>query len=451
MLKPSEVKNYEFKPAGRNAYKADDVDTFFAEVAISYEKMFRENGELIKRISLLADRLEQYKNDEVDIKQAVLSAQKAADIIIRDAQESVEDSKNEAAAILAAAKGEATVIKQDAEKQAIVDSDLLMTLAKNKAEDIINKAKEKAHGILIAANNSANDKVGAANRTITSESLHYDMLKKEVSEFRASILAQYKTHIELISKLPELAIEEAAKVENESAPVDVVDIDEETLENPVFVEADPDDSVLEFSDEEVIEFYSTDDEDTGVDEESEEDSAGEPVVKTTLPFDFFGEESELEFIDDGNHVDDMPVSTIADDGSIGFSKKNPLPVENVISDYIDDESTDSIVSEDSVSETEDAYEIDSEDDVDDSFESAEEDVSDEEAFSEETDDLSDYSFDTDITDSDDEDDASDKSDEGGSLSQNQSYSAFFDAIESIDIDDFEEEKPKHRGFFHRNK
>ena len=41
MLKPSEVKNYEFKSAGRNAYKADDVDMFFAEVVISYEKMYR--------------------------------------------------------------------------------------------------------------------------------------------------------------------------------------------------------------------------------------------------------------------------------------------------------------------------------------------------------------------------------------------------------------------------
>ena len=122
MLNPIEIKNYEFKSAGRNAYKADDVDTFFAEVVISYEKMYRENNELIKRISMLADRLEQYKNDEVDIKQAVISAQKAADIIIRDAQESVEDSKAEAEAILAAAKGEAAVIKQDAEKQAIVDS-----------------------------------------------------------------------------------------------------------------------------------------------------------------------------------------------------------------------------------------------------------------------------------------------------------------------------------------
>lgn len=213
MMKPSELKQYEFKSAGRNAYKADDVDSFFGEVLVNYEKMYRENSELFKRVSLLAERLESYKNDEAEIKQAVLSAQKAADIIVKDAENSVADAKQEAEAILAAAKGEADIIKSDAEKQAVADSELLLSIARDKAEDIMNKAKEEAHGILIAANDSASDTVGAATRTITSESIHYDMLKKEVSEFRASILAQYKAHIELISKLPELAVEEASKIE----------------------------------------------------------------------------------------------------------------------------------------------------------------------------------------------------------------------------------------------
>ncbi|MBR4286861.1 MAG: DivIVA domain-containing protein [Clostridia bacterium] len=228
MMTPSQLRQYEFKSAGRNAYKAEEVDSFFAEVLISYERMYRENSELIKRVSLLADRLEQYKKDEVDIKQAVLSAQKAADIIVRDAQAASEDAKLEAEALLAAAKGEAQIIKEDAEKQAIADSDLLMSMARDKAEEILNKAKEKAHGILIAANDSASDAMGAANRTVTSESLHYEMLKKEVAEFRASILAQYKAHIEMISKLPEMAVEEAAKVEN---PPISDEIDMEKIEN----------------------------------------------------------------------------------------------------------------------------------------------------------------------------------------------------------------------------
>ena len=68
MMTPSQLKEYEFKTAGRNAYKADDVDDFFAEVAANYTKMFHENGELVRRVGLLADRLEKFKKEEEEIK-----------------------------------------------------------------------------------------------------------------------------------------------------------------------------------------------------------------------------------------------------------------------------------------------------------------------------------------------------------------------------------------------
>ncbi len=295
MMTPSQIRQYEFKSAGRNAYKAEDVDSFFGEVLVSYERMYRENSELIKRVSLLADRLEQYKKDEVDIKQAVLSAQKAADIIVRDAQMASEDAKAEAEAILAAAKGEAQIIKADAERQAIADSDLLMSMARDKAEDILNKAKEKAHGILIAANDSASDTVGAANRTITSESLHYEMLKKEVSEFRASILAQYKAHIEMISKLPEIADAEAAKIEN---PPVAEDVDVSKLENAFeeeetteeenvvleYVEVPEEDAICDSSEEiNVVDEEVAVDDDISCDETDEESSSDDVDVQVYEP------------------------------------------------------------------------------------------------------------------------------------------------------------------------
>ncbi len=303
MMTPSQLRQYEFKSAGRNAYKAEDVDSFFGEVLVSYERMYRENGELIKRVSLLADRLEQYKNDEVDIKQAVLSAQKAADIIVRDAQMASEDAKAEAEAILAAAKGEAQIIKADAERQAIADSDLLMSMARDKAEDILNKAKEKAHGILIAANDSASDTVGAANRTITSESLHYEMLKKEVSEFRASILAQYKAHIEMISKLPELAEAEAAKIENPPVPAEV---DVSKLENAFEEEVaqEPENVVLEY-----VEVPDVEEDEVTVTESNESENVDEDIIaEEENTAESLVEEAAETQVPDDTEPADIPIS-----------------------------------------------------------------------------------------------------------------------------------------------
>ncbi len=404
MLTPAQLKAYEFKTAGRNAYKAEDVDAFFGEVAVNYEKMFRENSELIKRVSLLADKLEQYKNDEVDIKEAVLSAQKAANLIVKEAENSVADSKDEAEAILAAAKGEAEVIKADAEKQAIADADLVLAVAKDKAEEIIAKAKEKAHGILIAANDSASDTMGAANRTITSESLHYDMLKKEVSEFRASILAQYKVHIELISKLPELADEEASKIENVELPEKSVDEIEEFVDNnfsPVSEEVN--DNVLEFVVEPEDEI-----------ERSEEDFCGEPVVKTELPDEFYDENSTLEFVEDD--IQEEPVASIEDfeasfeetaDNApvdIPISKKFSVDVNRIDYDSIENPSVEPEIENDSDEAQED----------------------------------SNFSFGYD--EDEDEDD--------GALN-----ASFFDMIEKIDTesDDEVEDKSKKRGFFRKRK
>lgn len=219
MMTPSQLKEYEFKTAGRNAYKADDVDDFFAEVAANYTKMFHENGELVRRVGLLADRLEKFKKEEEEIKSAVVSAQRAADIIVRDARNSVADAESEAEAVLAAAKSEAAMIKSDAEKQAIADSELLLSMTRDKAQEIIKKAKEEAGEILLKANSTAKDAMGAATRTMTSESLHFEMLKKEVAEFKSSILNQYKSHIELITRLPDLAEEEAKKIEGDKPTV----------------------------------------------------------------------------------------------------------------------------------------------------------------------------------------------------------------------------------------
>lgn len=399
MMTPSELREYEFKGAGRNAYKSDDVDNFFGEVAVAYEKIYRENAELIKRVGLLADRLEQFKKDEEQIKQAVIGAQKAADIIVKEAETSVEDSKAEAEAILAAAKGEADIIKADAEKQAIADSDLLLSIARDKAEAIINKAKEEAHGILIEANDSAKDTVGAATRTITSESLHYEMLKKEVSDFRASILAQYKAHIELISKLPELAVEEAEKQ---------VEIPEEAVDETIVDEinsVDPENDIIEFveADEEVEETFDF----------NEELSTEEEVVKTTLPYDFFEEDSSLEFVEEPDEI---------------FEENNII--DEISSDTFAVPLEESLSSEESVETIADASVEESEESV----ESEAEDIPISQGFSINP-----------LNVSDDLDVFSNSDNTPKSL---------FDSFETIDDEndeEFEEEPKKKRGFFRRKK
>ena len=340
MMTPTQLREHEFKASGRNAYKADDVDAFIAELSVDYEKMFRENGELIKRVSLLADRLEKYKNDEGDIKNAVMSAQKAAEMIIKDAESAASDSRSEAEAVLSAAKSEAEIIKNDAQRQAIADSELLLSMTRDKAQEIIKKAKEEAGSIILNAKSSASDKVGAATRTVTSETLLYDMLKKEVSDFKTSILSQYKAHIELISKLPEIAAEEAKKLDSEKSKAkEQPDANkEETASFVSYVEAESAEEAPEETDggkTERLEFSQL-----------FKDSFNEHTEEVAEIVDTIGAKDESENSDDGSEKEkpiefvnafeasftDAPVSHTAEDAEEEPSEETE-PEKEIISDF----------------------------------------------------------------------------------------------------------------------
>ncbi len=431
MMTPAQLMAYEFKSAGRNAYKADDVDAFFGEVAVNYERLYRENAELSKRMGLLADKLEQYKSDEGEIKQAVVAAQKAANLIVKEAEESVAGARSQADEIIAAAREEADAIRAEAERQAIADSELLLSISRDKAEEIIAKAKEKAHEIIIEANDTASSTVGAATRTITSESLHFDMLKKEVFDFKASILSQYKAHIELISKLPEIAAEEAKKIEGDEADTEApVDLSSTVSETEA---TSADDKPLEFVDEEEV--------------SDDETPENEEVVHTQLPYDFFAEDTSLEFVEDDEPEEEPAVTVDEFEADVEAGESDSEPADKTE----DDESTPAdipISRRFSVDIGRIDYSFDSEADEEGTDEGeSESEASDETEYDEEAVD-SDVDDDTDDEEEDDEDD-------NPSPRPNSFFSMFetvdADSEDEDDDDDDGDDKPTRRGFFWRKK
>ena len=62
MLTPKDLRNHQFQMSGRNGYLAADVDDYMDEVYNSYDQMFRENAEIVRKLQVLADRLAKYKS-----------------------------------------------------------------------------------------------------------------------------------------------------------------------------------------------------------------------------------------------------------------------------------------------------------------------------------------------------------------------------------------------------
>lgn len=197
MLTPDKIKEKQFQSSGRGSYRADDVDAFMNEVSASYEQMFKENGDLIRKISILAKKVEEYRADEESLKLALLNAQKLADQIVSEAKEKAE---KDSAEVITAAEKQVADAKAEAEKLAVN--------SKRDSAAIIESAKAEAERIIAEANKKSDEILGNINRKVTHETLVFDMTKKEAAEFKGRLVAMYKEHINLINQLPDIVDEQ---------------------------------------------------------------------------------------------------------------------------------------------------------------------------------------------------------------------------------------------------
>ncbi len=205
MLTPAQIKSHRFISAVRGTYKADDVDNYFEEVSTSYDQAFKENAELIKKIGVLAERLEAYRNDEDNIKSTLLTAQRMADSMIREANETSEEKLKSASEKLeyteTQAKMQAQVIIDDANKNAGEK----LSAAETKVKQIIDDAEKKAEEMLITAQKDSLEQLQKTKDELEKESHTLNILKKEAVAFKRDLLERYKQHIEFIGAINGMA------------------------------------------------------------------------------------------------------------------------------------------------------------------------------------------------------------------------------------------------------
>ncbi len=102
MLTIDEIKDISFRK-GRG-YRGEDVDAFIDEIIVSFEQLKKEKSDLIRKMDILATRVEQYRADEETVRNALLSSQRVADTSIKEANAKaskiVADAESKAQAIL---------------------------------------------------------------------------------------------------------------------------------------------------------------------------------------------------------------------------------------------------------------------------------------------------------------------------------------------------------------
>ena len=220
MIRPEQIANAKFTPVSAGTYDAQEVDAYLGTVAQAYAEVFNQNNALVKKISILAEKVEEYRNNEEAIKNALLDAHKMAESVSKDAE-------TKASAKISDAEAKAKEISENAEKQASELADA----ARSQAGDIVNnartavaslteRAQQEADGKLAAAKAKADEIISAANKQgeeiVGDSKSKYEYYTAELSKVKAE-MDRFKSMVEKLCSAQDIDIQEVMPAVNAAA------------------------------------------------------------------------------------------------------------------------------------------------------------------------------------------------------------------------------------------
>ncbi|WP_298032980.1 DivIVA domain-containing protein [uncultured Dysosmobacter sp.] len=86
MLTPQEVSTHAFTKAVMGGYNMAMVDEFLDELTDDYTALYKENAALKAKLKVLVEKVEEYRATEDSMRATLLTAQRMADSIVREAE-----------------------------------------------------------------------------------------------------------------------------------------------------------------------------------------------------------------------------------------------------------------------------------------------------------------------------------------------------------------------------
>lgn len=325
MLKTEQILNAKFTPVSKGTYSAEEVDAFLKSVAESYDESLNQNRELMKKISILADKIESYRNDEEAIKLSLLDAHRMAETVSKNAEEKADAKINEAESkskiILDGANRQSSQMIDEAREKAkeIVDNARtavasLTERAQAETEKAIVSAQNKAAEIVAAAKAEGESIVGTSKQSYEFYSAELAKVKAETEKFKETVKALCDGQLNLLDAIPAYAAAEAAheaEAAEEIIPEAVIEepAEEETEEAPIVYEPEETAVSVEEIEEEL--------------EEAGEELAEEPEEAI----------EEIEEIEDVEEIALEDIPEVDDDDDL-FSFIDDIELEEISDDAI---------------------------------------------------------------------------------------------------------------------
>ena len=134
MLTPQEVSEHAFAKAGFGGYNMAMVDEFLDQLTEDYTTLYKENAVLKSKMKVLVEKVEEYRSTEDAMRKTLLTAQRMADEIVKEAQASKETMVHQAED---EAKARVEGLRREVEAE-----QLRLTAAQNATAAYVAKLKE---------------------------------------------------------------------------------------------------------------------------------------------------------------------------------------------------------------------------------------------------------------------------------------------------------------------
>lgn len=162
-------------------YRAEEVDRYIEELTRKIEALEAEKADQQAKMKILADKINEYRAEEGNLKDALLEAQRIKNAIEADArtrsEKMIADAEEHSAHLKAEAKAHAT---------------RLLSEAKARADQMIADAKKQAE-----------ETIGSVRGQVETEQRTLARMQREVSTFKSTLISIYRSHLNLITSLPE--------------------------------------------------------------------------------------------------------------------------------------------------------------------------------------------------------------------------------------------------------
>lgn len=281
----------------QNGYNIAEVDALMAESAATIDAYEKQSGDLYHKLEVLAGKIEEYRQEEDAIKTALVTAQKMADKITKESNETasllISKSEETAKDTVANAKAESDKIISSAREY----STNLIAEKTQQAEEITNKAQDKANEVIASAKVVAQDILEQAKQ-ISDDLIAKSKAEKEAYEILSNTIKNdAKEFIEKVKSLynNELDALNSAKLDKEN--------DDTESEEKSIAEIDSEVSGLV---DEIEEFTSSipqpiSSEESDDDTEDAEAEEAEDLQEVIAPDDAEDSEEEIEYEREGDN------------------------------------------------------------------------------------------------------------------------------------------------------